>query len=433
MTQLRVVYLLLHFPYLTETFVAEEIQAVQAQGVDVQIVSLLGPDAGQPQPLSERLLPRCWYAPSLTAWSLWRAQFYFLSKQPRLYLSLLVTLLSRPYPNQPLSLFAKRLVIFLKAVAVAARLRDDPVNLFHAHFAWLPGAAAWVCARLLQRPFSVTAHAYDLFASADLLNLVAQEADQVVAISEYNRHFISKTTGRPREAIAVIRCGIDLGNFAGIQPVAHTQEAGDRLRLIAVGSLNHKKGHEVLIEACQLLKERQIPFVCNIIGRGEGEARLAELISRLGLQQHVYLRGALPNPAILAEYGRHDLFVLASVVAPNGDRDGIPVVMMEAGACGLPLVSTAVSGIPELVRHGKTGLLAPPEDARSLADAITTLAANPLLRQELGEAARALVQEEYNIAINAQRLVECFRSSVATSLPIVAGPPGKCSIPQLHT
>jgi glycosyltransferase involved in cell wall biosynthesis len=409
MRPLRVAYILLHFPYLTETFVAEEIRAMRAQGVDVQIISLLEPGGGPPQRLSQELLPYCRYAPSLGALALWLAQFYFLITAGGRYFSTLYRLLRCPYPHTPLTLLAKRLVIFLKAVAIAHLLRRERVDLLHAHFAWLPGAGAWVCARLLRRPYSVTAHAYDLFASTDLLALVAGAADDVIAISEYNRQFLARAGIRPAEAIAVIHCGVDLCQIdanAALRPLSAPEAP---VRILSVGSLNQKKGHQYLIEACRILKERGLAFVCTIIGGGSDETRLRALIEQHGLQAEVQLLGPRPNDEIMAAYRAHDLFALACVVAADGDRDGIPVVMMEAGAHGLPLVSTEVSGIPELAQPQRTGLVAPPADPAALADAIFTLAQDPALRQRLGENARELVHAEFNSPVNAQRLLERFQ------------------------
>ena len=408
---MRVAYLLLHFPFLTETFVAEEIKAVRDLGVDVQIVSLLEADPRPAQQLSRALLPYCWYAPGLASSQLWWAQFYFLLTRGGAYLALLWRLLRCPYPTKPLSLFAKRLVIFLKAVAVAHHLRHYNVDLFHSHFAWLSGAAAWVCARLLKTPFTVTTHAYDLFAKDDLLALVAGEASQVVTISEFNRQYIAQRGVRAPDGISVIRCGVDLEQIAGVNGDHAPVNAGP-VRILSVGSLVPKKGHRDLVEACRILKERSIPFRCTIIGGGGDESGLRSLIAQFDLTSEVSLRGALPNHEIIQAYREHDIFALASVVAPNGDRDGIPVVMMEAGALGLPLVSTHVSGIPELVQHGRTGLLAPAGDAAALADALATLAGDPALRRRLGQAANALVSAEYGITLNAQRLVTLFRQLI---------------------
>src|ERR1017187_6001741 len=133
MRSLRVAYLLLYFPRLTETFVADEIKAIRAHNIDVRIISLLSPRSGIVQPLSQQLLQYTWYAPSVLNRILWRAQFHFLLKSFRLYLHLLRTLLNQPYPNQPLTLFLKRLVVFLKAVAVAHYLEGSGIELLHGH------------------------------------------------------------------------------------------------------------------------------------------------------------------------------------------------------------------------------------------------------------------------------------------------------------
>ena len=412
MRSLKVAYILLYFPRLTETFVAEEIQAIRSLGFDVRIFSLLGSEPGPTQPLSQQLLPHTWYAPDLLDPALWRAQYHFLRKSPRLYASLLINILRQPLPRKALALLAKRLVIFLKAVAVAHYLEGSDTQLLHSHFAWLSGAAAWISARLLGLPFTVTVHAFDIYSSKnDLLPLVSRQASQVVAISEYNRLQVAALTTRPPESISVIHCGVNLDKFRA-QP--HGQEkrpTGTPLRILSVGSLVSKKGHTYLIDACHLLAKRGLDFTRAIIGGGREESALRQQIGALGLQNQVELLGARSHPEIIAAYHQHDLFVLASVVAPNGDRDGIPVVLMEAGAMGLPLVSTRVSGIPELVRHGQTGLLVPPGDPDALAQAIMSLAANPKMRTQLGKNARTLVEAEFSIESSADRLAVLFQNT----------------------
>ncbi len=411
MQSLNVAYILLHFPYLTETFVAEEIQAIRSQSIDVRIISLLKPGPGPVQLLSQQLLPHTWYAPGLLALGMWRAQVHFLLKSPRLYLGLLATLLRQPCPQHRLELVSKRMVIFLKAVAVAYHLADSDVQLLHSHFAWLPGAAAWICARLLGLPFTVTVHAYDIYSyKNDLLRLISSQANHVIAISEYNRQQVAALGTRPVEDISVVHCGVNLPQLQK-QPQGRAKAPGtESLRILSVGSLVDKKGHTHLITACHLLKQRGLDFICTIIGGGPNEPALRQQIQDCGLQNQVKLLGARPHPEIVAACRQHDLFVLASVLSPDGDKDGIPVVLMEAGALGLPLVSTQLSGIPELVRHGQTGYLAPPGDAVALADAIATLAADPALRARLGQNARTLTEAEFGIENNALRLGTLFQT-----------------------
>jgi len=412
MQSLKVAYLLLYFPHLTETFIAEEIEAIRSRNIDVRVISLLSPRLGPVQPLSQQLLQYTWYAPGVLSWALWRAQFHFMLRSFRLYLGLLAMLMYQPYPGEHLRSFLKRLVIFLKAVSVAHYLRGSGVELLHGHFAWLPGAATWICARLLGKPFTVTVHAYDLYSyNNDLARLVTQEASHVIAISEFNRSQVTALGTRPAEAISVIHCGVDLAKF-NPQPARQTEPpVCSTLKILSVGSLVAKKGQRHLIAACSLLNKTKLDFVCTLIGSGPNERALREQIRDYGLERQVKLVGARSTPEIIEAYDQHDLFVLACTIAPNGDRDGIPVVLMEAGMAGLPLISTPVSGIPELVRHEQTGWLVPAGDAAALADAIAVLAANPRLRIRLGQNARALVEAEFSIERSTLQLAALFQNT----------------------
>jgi colanic acid/amylovoran biosynthesis glycosyltransferase len=413
MTHMRLAYLLLHFPRLTETFVAEEIRCVLAEGAEVRIISLLGPSRGAVQAVSQELLDHTWYAPGLSTSRLWEAQLHYLFKAPKVYFSLLVELMGQPLPTHPISLLVKRLVIFLKAVAVAAYLEDTRVELVHAHFAWLSGGAAWVCARLLGVPFTVTVHAYDAFSGRnDLLPLVSRRARRVVAISEVNRSQVQDAGKVPATAIAVIHCGVDCSKFGDYSREAEARGRSASVKLLSVGSLVEKKGHRCLVEACELLRSRGVCFDCTIIGDGPEKKVLEDQIRTCGLEGYVHLVGARLQGEVIAAYRASDIFVLSATVAADGDRDGIPVVLMEAGASGLPLISTSVSGIPELVRHEETGLLVPAGDVSSLGAAIVELADDPAKRARLGGNARVLVESEFNIESNARRLASLFRGIV---------------------
>lgn len=405
---LNVGYLLLRFPHPTETFIAEEIKALRSQGIQVQVVSVLRPKSGPPSEDVEHLLRSSSYAPNLLSFRLLRGNIYYLFSSPRLYFSLLRNLLRCPYPVHPPLLLAKRIVIFLKAVSSAYQLRNTRIQLIHSHFAWLSGAAAWICSRLLSIPFTVTVHAYDLFSSTDLLELVCTEAAHVFAISHHNRTVLTEMGLRPDESISVVHCGVNLEEIDSRSRALMPSSNGRSVRILSVGSLIEKKGHPTLIEACRILKDRGLDFTCTIVGGGGEEADLQRLIVLSGLQEQVALQGYRCHPDVLTAYGQHDVFALASCVARNGDRDGIPVVMMEAGAFGMPLVSTQVSGIPELVIDQRTGLLVPPGDSFALADAIGALVADPTLAEKLGQNARKLIESEFEIRANATQLVDLW-------------------------
>ena len=414
---MKVAYILLRFPHFTETFIAEEIGAIQSRNIDVRIISLLSPKSGPMQPLSQKLLKYTLYAPRLLSWTICKAQLHFLIKSPRLYLGLLATLLRQPYPTQPVTLFLKRVLIFLKAVSVAHLLKGSQIQLLHAHFASLPGAAAWICARLLEVPFTVTMHAYDIFWINDLLRLVSREAARVIAISEFNRAQVAALGACPAESVSVIHCGVDLTKFQGLTGRQMEETACGPVKILSVGSLVYFKGHRHLIGACDLLGGKGLDFICTIIGGGPDEAVLREQIQACGLEDKVKLLGARSIPEIIAAYPQHDLFVLACTVTNEGNKDGIPVVLMEAGMAGLPIISTPVSGVPEVVRHEQTGWLVPPDNPTALADAILALAADPSLRARLGQNARALVEAQFNIETSASQIISLWQKTCAQSRP----------------
>ena len=419
MRPLRVAYVLLYFPRLTETFVAEEIRGIRSHGADVRIISLLKPAREPVQAVSEGLMDSVWCAPALREPMLWRAQLHFLLRAPRLYLGLLVELMRQPLPRRPVSLLLKRLLVFLKAVAAAHYLESTEIQLVHAHFAWLSGGAAWVCARLLDLPFTVTVHAYDIFSHKnDLLPLVTRGAARVIAVSEYNHSQVVAGGLCPAASISVIHTGVDGSKFRDHSRRRQARIRSAKLNILSVGSLVAKKGHRYLIEACRNLAESGLEFNCTIIGGGPDETNLRNQIWACGLEDRVNLRGARLQDEVITAYLEHDVFVLSSIVVSDGDRDGIPVVLMEAGAMGLPLVSTTVSGIPELVRHGVTGWLVPPGDSAALAEAIAALAVDPELRARLAARAREWVEAEFEIHANVDKLARVLQEAIEMWRPV---------------
>jgi colanic acid/amylovoran biosynthesis glycosyltransferase len=403
-------YILLRFPHLTETFVADEISEMQQQGAQVRIVSLLAPADDPIHPASRNLARDAQYAPRATSWLFWWSQLYFFARSPSTYLGLLIQLIRQPYTRSFWFLFSRRVLIFLKAISVAYVLRNTPVQIIHSHFAWLSGAAAMIVARLLEKPFTVTVHAYDLYASNDLVCLVARAAAHIVAISEYNKQMLLETcSGLKEDEISVVHCGIDLSRFTP----RRRPESQPPISILSVGSLIEKKGHDHLIEACQQLDAQGIDIQCTIIGRGPNEADLKRLARARGIEDRVTFAGALQREDVLNAYRCTDLFALACVVAPSGDRDGIPVVLMEAMATQVPVISTHVSGIPELVRNEETGLVVPPQDATALARAVARLSVDKALQERLAQNGRSLVEEDFEIRGTTTRLRQVLLQVVA--------------------
>ncbi len=409
MAQLCVAYVLLRFPRLSETFVAEEIRSIKKKGVSLRIFSLLRNEDELIHPVSQELLADVQYAPGLLSGSLWLAQGYFLVKAPAKYIALLAATLSQPAPR-PSSLL-KRIAIFLKGAWIARQLEGRGVELVHTHFAWLSAIAAMVMGRLLDIPFTCTAHAYDIYWSEknDLLRLTSSVAERVITISDANKKAILKNNpGVPEEKVSVIHCGIDLECF---QPPP-ARPIDSVVQITSVGRLRAKKGHETLIRACAKLQSQNVDFQCVIMGSGELEQPLKALISELKLNNRVTLAGATSQDWVRERLGRSDVFVLACVTEESGDRDGIPVSIMEAMAMGVPVISTPVSGIPELVRHEETGLLVTERNASELASAIERLAADEELRHRVAQNALNLICREYDINRNTAELRSLFEEAV---------------------
>jgi glycosyltransferase involved in cell wall biosynthesis len=180
--------------------------------------------------------------------------------------------------------------------------------------------------------------------------------------------------------------------------------------IISIGQLWERKGLRYLVEACGVLRDRGADFRCEIVGDGPLRAELEALIQELDLADRVLLTGPQPFPEVVRRYRRASVFVLPCIVTDEGDRDGIPNVILEAMASRLPVVSTAVSGIPEVIHDGETGLVVPQRDPAAIADAVQRLAADPGLAAAIGERANALVRAEFDPDRNVGRLLELFEA-----------------------
>jgi glycosyltransferase involved in cell wall biosynthesis len=239
----------------------------------------------------------------------------------------------------------------------------------------------------------------------DLLQTKMRRAKFVVTCVKANQSHLA-SLGAPETPIYTIYHGLDTRRFA---PRANTAEEPSTPMLLSVGRLVEKKGFPFLIEACRLLKDRGYRFQCQIIGgAGPCERQIASLIHELELGDTVTLRPAVTQEELRVIYQQATLFTLPCQIVENDDRDGIPNVLVEAMAVGLPVVSTNISGIPELIERGVSGLLAPQKDARALADAIAELLDSPTLRRKLGAAAREKVCQLFNAESNILELHRLF-------------------------
>jgi glycosyltransferase involved in cell wall biosynthesis len=278
----------------------------------------------------------------------------------------------------------------------------------HAHFAHDPTAAAYLAHRMAGVPFSFTAHAKDLYTTpVAQLREQARAATFVATCTEANRRYLEQVVGVAPDRVRMCRHGVDLDRFGTIQrrPVPG--------RILAIGRLVPKKGFDVLIRACRLLADKGVSFDCRIIGNGPLRDELVGLTREVRLSEQVHIQPGGPQIELLEAYAEAELFVLAPLVQANGDRDGMPNVIQEALAAGIPVVTSAISGIPEVVRDGINGRLVEPGDPAALADALEELLGNPDLRAGLGHAAANLAADELELSSCVQPLAEEFRLALA--------------------
>ena len=351
------------------------------------------------------MLPYVHYSPFLFSFKLILAQFHFLFRSPFKYWCALRCAIWQTC-SVPADL-ARMLIIFPKAVYFARQLEDMKIDHIHAHFVSMSGIAARIAADLTGIKYSLHAHAYDIFhRNRECVRRQLELAPAVVTISEYNRQYLADLCPRWRsEDIHVVHCGLDPAEFTP----AHVPAEDHVTRIISVGSLVEKKGHEYLIEACAQLAARGYKFRCSIVGGGPLREVLQVRINKLNLQDRVSLFGIRNLAEVQDFYRSSDIFVLACVIAGTGDRDGLPVALMEAMAMQVSVITTPVTGNPELVCDGETGLLVPERDAHTLAQAIERLINAPDLRQKLGEQGRQTVLAGFDIHQTAAQMVAIFQ------------------------
>ncbi len=398
---LRLTYLHGRYPVLTETFIDREIRRLLARGVDLEIVSIR-PPSDDLSPAQEELSQRVRYLLPAPAPRVVLALAWALVRHPATFLWTLAWLLSRDHGSA--SRFRTALH-FATGVYAAWQLRHRRGIHVHAHFVDRAATVALVASRLLDTTYSVTAHAREIYVAPVMLKERIGEAAFAVTCTEYNARHLRSTIGeRATRRLMRLYHGIDLSVPRG----GETDASRDLQLILSVAQLWERKGLRYLVEACAVLRDRGTAFRCEIIGEGPQREELQGLVDRLDLRDRVMLTGALPFPEVVARYGRASVFVLPCIVTEEGDRDGIPNVILEAMASGLPVVSTPVSGIPEVVRDRETGRSVPERDAAAIADAVDELFGDRAWAEGMATRAQQLVRSEFDVERNVDRLIEQF-------------------------
>lgn len=364
--KLKIGYILKRFPSLSQTFILNEILELERQGVLVEILSLRKPRLEPTHASLDKLKASVSYLDDL------------------------------PNPRK------------LSTAELAANwARTHRLQHLHAHFATSATEFAMLTAKIANMSYSFTAHARDIFHDKVDKSALAeriQKARFVVTVSDYNRIYLNELLASRSANGNVCRLynGLDLEL---LQPSRSGYEAG---LIISIGRLVPKKGLKYLVAACAELRDRKVPFKTMIIGEGEEREALQDAVKHYALENHVTFAGAMVQSDVIAVLGRAHLFTLPCIVADDGDVDGLPTVILEAMAMGVPVVSTRLVGIPEMILHETNGLLVEQKQTAELADAFQTLLDSNKLRESFKNQSLKHMDEHFNLRKNVAQLIEWF-------------------------
>ena len=383
-------YLFERFPSFGQTFCYREVAELDRQGVASPIFSIRNPKDEPPQEWDPRIIERVHYVPEEKELL---NDVRSASKKRKLTPEIIAALDHWGRRTDFLRLY--------QAVYVGLRLQELGVRHVHAHFAGMAARTAFWIHRFFPMTFSFTAHANDIFAPRHFeigLDKLVDAARVIVTETDYAAQFLRERFPQRADSVHRIYNGLDLAEFE------RADLSSTPPLIIAVGRLIAKKGFAELIRACALLAERGKLFRCEIIGEGPLENELRAQIAQLNLQNRFVLSGAKPQREVRQHLAAASVFVLPSVLDPEGGMDNLPTVIMEAMATGLPVISTNIAGIPEMVVQNETGFLVQPADPIALAKAIEDVIDDRLLAQTLGEAGHQRAQELFSIEKNVREL-----------------------------
>ncbi len=405
----KIAYIMSRFPKLTETFILYEMLAIRNLGVQVEIYPLIR----ERQPVAHKeaaeLTSEAHFYPAFSL-NILKAHWHYLKCCPKKYLATMFEIFKGTFGS--LNFFLGALGLYPKSVRFAYDMARTGVTHVHAHFATHPAVAALIINRLTDIPFSFTAHGSDLHKERRMLDKKISASAFAAAISSYNRRImIEECQGGCGEKIHVVHCGVEPEVFSYSPHRDNTT-----FQILCVGSFEEVKGHRYLVDACKSLAERGYDFECHFIGEGPQRLLIEKQIAESGIAPRFHVHGGLPRDRVLQFLHQVDVKVLASVKTAEGKREGIPVVLMEAMACGVPVVASRISGIPELVEDGVSGLLSPPGDSAALSERLQQLYCDIDLRHRLAENARRKIESDFNLELNARRLLGLITSPSGTKV-----------------
>ncbi len=404
---MKIAYLAPELPALSATFVYNDIRELERLGTTVVPFSVHFPLGQFDEPEVKLIKQKVTTLYGTKKRDLLRSHWRLMTRQCRCYFSTVGMLLSDMcclgFKRQTMGLAYR----FVFAGMLADELQKHQCQHLHVHFAHIPTDIAMYATKLAGIGFSVTSHANDLFERGWLLQQKIERATFFGTISEFNRHYLSDI-GANEDKIEIVRCGVDPKQFVTRQ----WKKPSNPIKIGVVGRLVEKKGIDVLIKSIALLKQQGEDVSLAIVGSGPLMADMETLIQQLKLDDDVMMMGALPHTAVSRFIQSLDIFVLPCKQDKHGDMDGIPVVLMEAMMSGVPVISTQISGIPELVVDGETGLCILPDDETALSGAIVQLIQNEDDAKEMTKKAVEHVTKYFSLSSNVQKLNSLFQHEV---------------------
>ena len=405
-----IAYITQSFPGLTTTFIYREVLALREVGFNIATFAIWKPNVNQLSAESKHLVDSSFYVFPISWPKFFMAHLYFLLTHPLKYISTFFFVLTRK--GEPMHNRRRTLFHFFEAMSLAWDAKREGIKHIHAHFTVNAATIAFIIARMLDISFSMTAHNI-FFTDRVILKEKVKAAKFIIAISNYSKDFLLNLFPAEdlKDKIHIVHCGISPDNFL----LPNHRATNQRPNIFSISQFAERKGYPVLLEACKILVDRGCDFECSIAGDGPQHPLLKQLMANYQIQDRVHLPGVVFQEQLVDRLNQADIFVLPCITATNGDMDGVPVVLMEAMAMELPTVSTYVSGIPELIEDGQSGLLVEEKDPVALADTLQRLIEDDKLRERLGKNGRQKVIQEFNIFENAAQIAALFKQYLHTN------------------
>jgi len=403
----KIAVVLKGYPRLSETFIAQELLGLERAGHELVLVALRRPTDRKRHPVHDEIRAEVHYLPEYLHDEPWRVFRALLRTAPRAGFWRALGPFLRDLRRDRTRNRVRR---FGQALVLVAEWPDD-ARWLHAHFIHTPASVTAYASLMAGVPWTCSAHAKDIWTSSDWeLSEKLGRARWTVTCTRTGFEHLSGLA-EEKSRVHLSYHGLDLDRFPvfeGNHSKRDGSDPADPVRIVSVGRAVAKKGYDVLLKALSLLPA-QLHWRFDHIGAGDLTKELRAMAGNLGIADRVRWDGALDQKDVLARYRESDVFALACRIAADGDRDGLPNVLVEASSQRLACVSTAVSGVPELIEHGRNGVVVPPEDPGALAKALAQLIRDPDLRQRLGSAAEERVRSDFDHHSSVRQLSELFR------------------------